>query len=60
MKKYKTTKRYCKTDCERYLNLPKEEKEKSNNIIENNLTEDEKQRLVEYRKKNYKIRKTTV
>ena len=41
------------------LNFSKEEKRKSNNIVVNvtKISEDEKQELVEYRKKYYRMRK---
>ena len=43
-------KRLQKKACERYQNLSKEKKEKSGNMAVN-LSEDETQKIVEYRKK---------
>ena len=57
----KKIKKDCKKACERYQNLSKEEmkKKKKQNHREcyKNLSEDEKQKLVEYRKKYYGMRK---
>ena len=46
----KIKKGYKKKACERYQNLSKEKKEKSGNMAVN-LSEDETQKVVEYRKK---------
>ena len=52
-----------KKPCERYQNLPKEEKAKKQQYDREcykNLSEDEKQKLVEYRKKYYRMRKNAL
>ena len=50
-----------KKACERYQNLSKEVKEKSDNmVVNNNLLENEKQKLEEYRKKYNRMRKNVL
>ena len=54
----KKTEQGFKNSCERYQDLPEEEKNKKRQHDwkrYKNLLEDEKQRLVEYRKKYYKV-----
>ena len=52
-------KKGCQKGRERYQNLSKEEKEKRNNMVidvTKNLSEDEKQKLFEYRTKHFRMR----
>ena len=52
-----------KKACQKYRSLSKEEKEKSDNMVVNDrnvLSEGEKQKLFEYRKTYYKMRKNAL
>ena len=56
--KTKTTKKACK----RYKSLSKEENLKTNNMVENvtKISQKIKKKLVEYRKRYYRMRKTVL